>query len=280
MAPYAFLGRDFDGALMSMYTESSASDVFEVGYSGRDALLDSWPLARAIARRVTPELVTRIGAEHRRGRRLLVVTTNLDAERPVVWSLGALAQGDPNEAAALIQRVVLASASIPGLFPPVQIGSQVPGGSELIEVHGDGAASAPFFLLPEPVLSGVETSWRPGSDPCRPSRADIVINNRLSPEFDHTPSQAIPLLSRGASTLVKAFLRVSLDRAHRWATAADVDLSVTIIPADVQLLRRGPFDGQYMGDLYAVGKRLGASAVAGGNPRLVTGSAGPLEAAP
>jgi hypothetical protein len=80
--------------------------------------------------------------------------------------------------------------------------------------------------------------------------------------------------------LVKAFLRVSLDRAHRWANAAEVDLSVTIIPADVQLLRRGPFDRQYMGDLYAVGKRLGASAVAGGNPRLVTGSAGPLEAAP
>jgi hypothetical protein len=139
-------------------------------------------------------------------------------------------------------------------------------------VHGDGAASAPFFLVPEPVLSGDKVSSIADPASCRPGRADLVINNRLSPEFDHTPSQAVSLLGRGAATLVKAFLRMSLDRAHRWASAAKVDLFVTAIPADVHVPRRGPFDGRYMRALYAAGERYGASASVRGTSPIVASS--------
>ena len=53
-----------------------------------------------IGRYVTPDLLAAVAAEHAKGRRLLVVTANLDAQRAVIWNMGAIAaSGAPNAVA-------------------------------------------------------------------------------------------------------------------------------------------------------------------------------------
>ncbi|MGH7248900.1 MAG: patatin-like phospholipase family protein, partial [Pseudomonadota bacterium] len=85
MAPFAFAGPRYDEALRDAYTKITAADVFEAGETP-ESFVDDWPLKDVIAKEITPALLKDIAAQYRSGRRLFVVTTDLDAERSVVWN--------------------------------------------------------------------------------------------------------------------------------------------------------------------------------------------------
>ena len=132
IAPFAFLGSSYDEELRKNFTTISAAEIFEDRLT-RDSLFDYWPLRRAIAERVTPKMLSDIAAEHRRGRRLLVATTNLDTGRRSVWNMGAIAERGDEKALKLFRDILLASCSIPGFFSPVAIEVEV----EWQEAAGD-----------------------------------------------------------------------------------------------------------------------------------------------
>ena len=90
MAPFVFAGPKYDDALRDAYTKISAADIFEIGSTG-ESFVDSWPLKELIAKLITPGVLADIAAAHNSGRRLFVVTTDIDAGRPVVWNMGAIA---------------------------------------------------------------------------------------------------------------------------------------------------------------------------------------------
>lgn len=77
VAPYAFLGARYDEQLRTALTAITDADVFEAGRT-RTSLLDTWPLRNLIEHRITPQLLADVAAEQRRGRRLFVVTVNLE----------------------------------------------------------------------------------------------------------------------------------------------------------------------------------------------------------
>src|SRR3984885_12357857 len=113
MAPFVFAGPKYHDALRDAYTKISAADIFEIGGTG-ESFVDSWPLKDLIAKQITPSVLTEIATAHRAGRRLFVVTTDLDAERSVVWNMGAIAAYGGDDALKLFRSVMLASGSIPG----------------------------------------------------------------------------------------------------------------------------------------------------------------------
>ena len=92
-------------------------------------------------------MIEEIAREYDRGRRLLIGTTNLEAKRPVIWNIGAIAKVGTEEANQLIRDVMLASTSIPGVFPPVKIKVRV-GDKEYDEIHIDGSVSTQVMLYP------------------------------------------------------------------------------------------------------------------------------------
>ena len=65
-----------------------------VGLTGGIAAADPGPLARRIEQVISPELVARIAEERRKGRLLLIGTTNLDAQRLVDGALYARRRRD------------------------------------------------------------------------------------------------------------------------------------------------------------------------------------------
>ncbi|HLN40049.1 MAG TPA: patatin-like phospholipase family protein, partial [Xanthobacteraceae bacterium] len=149
MAPFIFAGPRYDDALRAAYTKITAADVFEVGSTG-ESFVDSWPLKDLIAKQITPALLADVAAAHNSGRRLFVITTDLDAERSVVWNMGAIAAhaADKNggdAALALFRRVLLASSAIPGGFPPVLIDVEA-NGKKFQEMHVDGGVGGQFFV--------------------------------------------------------------------------------------------------------------------------------------
>ncbi|MEO0730227.1 MAG: patatin-like phospholipase family protein [Pseudomonadota bacterium] len=150
-APFAFLGAAYDDQLRELYTKYSTKDLIKprvlAGLLGGTAVSDTKPLQSLIARYINKRVLKEIAREHRTGRRLLVGTTNLDSERPVVWDMGAIAARGTPEAARLFRRVLLASAALPGLFPPVFVKVQSDGRT-FEEMHVDGGTTDNAFLLP------------------------------------------------------------------------------------------------------------------------------------
>ena len=163
IAPFAFLGSDYDQRLREIYTTLNAGDVFE-DTDTPESLLDTWPLAETIAKQTTPELLKAIAEEHKKGRRLLVATSNLDSERISIWDMGAIAEHGGEDGLELFRKVLLASSSVPGLFPPVNFDFDF-NGRCLREVHLDGSVGGPFFLAPSPGCRA------PASCGCRRARS-------------------------------------------------------------------------------------------------------------
>lgn len=151
MAPFAFLGSEYDELLKRNYTASRDRDIFTRRWLPAlvyaDSLADSAPLRKRIATEITPKILEQIAEAHRDGRRLYVGTTDLDTKRLVVWDLGAIASGDDPNKLELFRDVLLASASVPGLLPPVEIDIEV-NGQRHAELHVDGGVAASLFLQP------------------------------------------------------------------------------------------------------------------------------------
>src|SRR5439155_24757801 len=132
------------------FTSIGSADTFDDRMT-RSHLLDYWPLKRLTEHRVTRSLLSEIAAEHARGRRLWVATTNLVAGRRVIWNMGPIA-AHGKQGARLFRDILLASSAIPGFFSPVPIEVEA-NGKKFQELHGDGTLTAPFFVMPETMLS-------------------------------------------------------------------------------------------------------------------------------
>jgi hypothetical protein len=245
IAPYAFLGPRYDAELQTQFTSITAGDIFE-DRATSDSLMDSWPLKRTIEKHVTPQLLADIAAEHARGRRLLAVTTNLDAGRRVIWNMGAIAAHGGDKALQLFRSVLLASASIPGIFPPVLIDAESHG-KALQELHNDGTITAPFFVAPESVLAGTGTVHLPTK------QLYVIANAKLSPQFDVTTPQTTLVLGRSISLALQSGLRIELLLTLAAAQRQGMSVSVAQIDPEFQHPSRGAFDPDYMKALYEYG---------------------------
>jgi Patatin-like phospholipase len=252
MAPFVFAGPRYDETLRALYTKTAAADIFEVGSTG-ESFLDTWPLKDLIAKQITPALLADIAAEHRRGRRLFVITTNLDAERSVVWNMGAIAAHGGDDALKLFRSVLLASGAIPGAFPPVLI-DVTADGKYFQEMHVDGGVGGQFFVAPAALTA-------PTSDYRLPAtQLYVVANSGLGRDF-HVVERSTPtILAQAVGAAVKVDMRLMIDRIYTAAKRSGIDFNVATIPQSFNAPSRGAFDPVYMQALFQTGYELGQSA--------------------
>lgn len=256
IAPFAFLGPDGDAALKELYTQVTARDIYRAtpikGLLGGPALADNRPLVRLIERHVTPAMLDRVAAAHRNGRRLLVMTANLDSARGIVWDMGAIAASNAPDRLTLFRRVLLASASIPGFFPPVFI--DVTGqGQRFAELHVDGATIASLFVLPPAIL------WGDAATPAttEPRRVTLLYNGKLDPDFRVVKPRAATILTRALSTVLTEADRAAIVNYQRLADARRVPLNVRAIGLDFDRESPGLFDRDWMRALFDYGEAAG-----------------------
>ena len=215
-----------------------------------ESLVDTWPLKRLIAKEVTPELLAKIAEAHKAGRRLFVATTNLDAQRGVVWNMGAIAAKGDEAALKLFRDILAASTAIPGLFPPAMIDVEA-NGKKTQEMHADGGLSAQLFVAPELMLNTSSTTKIPAT------ALYLIANNRLGPEFQMTERSLIFVLGHSISVGVQSMLRMNIDRAYGAAKRDGIPfyLSYPALGADQQ--GKGAFDTEFMKGLFENGVTRG-----------------------
>lgn len=253
IAPLAFLGPKYDADLERFYTTHSTRDIIKPNYiagllSGA-AVTDSKPLASLIAEFITPEFLAEVAREHRRGRRLALITTNIEAQRPVIWDMGQIAEAGTAESLDLFRKVVLASASIPGAFPPVQI-DVVADGQTYSELHVDGATTTNLFLAPLNLTVF-------NDNPKRRGRIYILTNGKYLPEYRPVKAKTIPLAGRAFSTLLKYSTKADVQRLRLFADRTGAELRFVSIPIEFDEDSSEPFDKDYMNALYDFGYGAG-----------------------
>ena len=256
-APFAFLGPRYDPALKAVYTTYSTDQLVTKhpvrGLLGGDALASNAPLAGVIASYITPEFLQEVAHEHARGRRLLIGTTNLDAQRPVIWDMGRIASSGDPRALQLFRNVLLASAAIPGLFPPVYIEVNAEGQLRQ-EMHVDGGTTNQVFLLPTQINSGgMDTKL--GIRPIR--RLYIVRNGRIDPEFKVVKASTLAIAGRSISTLIKTQGIGDLYQMYEFAKRNGAAYNLAYIPGTFPDTSTEAFDTVYMSKLFDLGVQLG-----------------------
>lgn len=255
-APFVFLGPDWDDELKEVYGGFLPDRIFKtrnlLAILPRASAADLSPLADTIAQFVDDGFIAEVAREHRRGRRLYVQTVNLDAQEAVIWEMGAIAASGASTAAEVFREVLLASASVPGLFPPILI-EVVLDGAFFDEMHVDGGVISQSTVLSEwqPDLRG-QFSY-PEDD--RPTYY-LIRNGRISPEPEEIDYDLLEIAGRAASTMIKSQGRDDLLTAHNVARLRDADLYLAWIGEDFDAPYPAPFDPSYMRALYQYGYDL------------------------
>jgi predicted acylesterase/phospholipase RssA len=179
-----------------------------------------------------------------------VVTTNLDAERSVVWNMGAIAAHGGPEATKLFCTILLASAAVPGGFPPVMIDVET-NGKRFAEMHVDGGLGGQFFVAPPSAMAATSQYRLPAT------QLYIVVNTGLQPDFKVVDRFAPSILTQAIGMAVPVDTRLMIDRAYLTAKRSEIEFNVAVIPANFSAVSSGPFDPKYMGALFQTGYAQG-----------------------
>lgn len=262
IAPFAFLGPPYDRLLTEAYTEISGADVYRkknvLRIFNSDSVADNSPLRQLVSRYVTDKMVEDIAAQQQRGRRLLIGTTNLDAERPVVWDIGAIASSGVAGRTRLIQDILVASASVPGVFPPVRI-TVTADGKTFDEIHVDGGTSNQAFLFP--------SSFSVRENDMKLKRGKIkrtlyvVRNGRVTPEYSMVKPRLASIVGKSISTLIKTQGIGDLYRMYSNANRDGIRFRAIWIPDSFTMKEPSPFDPAYMQALYDLGFKMGIAGI-------------------
>jgi hypothetical protein len=293
IAPFAFLGPAYDAHAGHLYTHIQAADIFRirawVAIPFADSVASSAPLRGLIQSQVTPELLARVAAEHRKGRRLYVGTTNMDTRRLVVWDLGAIACRPGPEACELFRDVLLASCSIPGIFPPVRFDLESDG-KRVTELHADGGVAAPLFV-PSAVfaaaarLSAEEAAKTPPGGPApTPPNLYVVVSGKLYPSSGTIRRQrVIPVLGATTEGLLYAHCRAECANLYGLALGAGMKYHLTSVRQEFETVPMPVnFDQKEMEKLYREGVRQGSAGPAweDGPPALSPGDGDSIRTGP
>lgn len=257
-APFAFLGPAYDPVLREVYTSINSSDIFEfklwVNLLGTDSIGFNDPLARLAERYVDGKLLRDIAAEHAKGRRLYIGTTALDAQRPVIWNMGAIAASGHPGALELFRKVMIASAAVPVAFPPTYFKVEADG-QRYDEMHVDGGVANQVFMYGSTLdmEDGIKQRAFAGH---RQPRVFIVRNTRLKPAWESIHPLLSEIAPRSMSTLIRSQGVGDLYRIFTFAQRDGVDFNLGYIPDQMDINRSDEFDTRVMNVLFETGYKL------------------------
>jgi hypothetical protein len=259
MAPFAFLGPRYDEILRGVFASGEMANLLQsdglAGLFGA-GLFKTAPLRDLIARHVDDALLAAVAREYQTGRRLYIVTTNLDAQRTAIWDMGKIASSSDPSALELFRNVMTASASIPGVFSPMLIDVEAQG-KRFAEMHVDGGVTTNVLILPEAVLVSGTPVFPPDARP----KVYVVMNSKLTPDFDVVRASTLPIVTRSFETSVRANTRNTLLASYQFAKGRNWDFNMTAIDPDYPKSPTIGFDQGYMQRLFDYGYERGRKGI-------------------
>ncbi|HEX4439653.1 MAG TPA: hypothetical protein VH854_06255 [Thermoanaerobaculia bacterium] len=210
-----------------------------------DAMADNAPLQKLVKREITQSMLDAIAAEHDKGRILLVATTNLDVRRPVVWNITEIAAEHRPDGLDLVHKILIASAAIPGTFPPVMIDVEA-GGRRYQEMHVDGGTASQVFVYPSAIRLHELAE--------RDRTLYVIRNARLDPEWAEVDRRTLPIAFRSITCLIHNQGIGDLYRIYAIAQRDHIRFRLAYIPGSFSTPHTAEFDTNYMRALFTLGE--------------------------
>jgi|TARA_R110002126_G_scaffold76017_17_gene190032 predicted patatin/cPLA2 family phospholipase len=254
IAPMAFLGSDYDARLRTVFSsltqkDNSAGANFLGALFGAPSVMSNVPVLDAIRTLVDTQALNAIGVAHKQGRRLYVGTTNLNAQRPMIWDIGAIAISNLPNRLELVHQIILASTAVPGVFPPVMLDVAAQGMS-FDELHVDGGVTEQVLLMP----GGYEAFVKNRSGV---QKLYVIFNGVVAPSPATVQISSMSLLERAVPTLLKYLGRSNLEQLDNAARKAGLAFRLTAIPADFPESTSVFGSPQWLSALYQYGYQAG-----------------------
>jgi predicted acylesterase/phospholipase RssA len=258
IAPFAFVGSDFDFVLREVFTTAKTADIAQergiVGGLLGESLYDSRPLRTLLSTYIDADFLARVAQEHAKGRELLIGTTNLDTGRPVIWSMGTIAASGRDADRGLFIDVLVASAAIPGVFPPVMIGVEHDG-IRFDEMHVDGGTTTQVFLYPPTFdLHAFVRDLRVA----RNRTVYVIRNAGLDTAYAPVRRRTLPIAQRAVSSLIESQGIGDLYRIYLESKRDGVAFRLATIPEGADQETPEMFEPAYMKSLFDRGHDLAA----------------------
>jgi predicted patatin/cPLA2 family phospholipase len=258
-APLAFLGSEYDDELTERYTTIKTKDILAVeGILGfgilpvlfGESYASTRPLQKMIVEMVDQGVLKAIAVEHDKGRRLYIGTTNIDAQRFVIWDMGAIASSDHPDALKLFRKVMLASASIPGAFPPIRFDVEIDG-KKYDEMHVDGGVISGVF--------GYSPHFFEDSQAKGLCSFYVIKNGKLDVESEQVKRHVFPISARSFATLMKSQSWSDMLRLYGTSKKDNVDFHYISLPYGYEEKGEEMFDPKEMNRLYELGYSIATS---------------------
>jgi predicted acylesterase/phospholipase RssA len=249
LAPYAFLGPDWDQQLIDAYTSGRAEHLLQprgLGMIFNSSVYRGRPLEKLVEHYLSDALLQAVANEAAAGRLLLVATTNVDTGETVIWDLGSVAMNGGPNAKAIFRDILVASASAPGMFPPVIIRVQADG-ADYSEAHVDGAATVPFLVPSSLLQAAVEAPNRV------PPEVYVIVDGRLSEQPTSVQLRFRTIVTRSISTGLNHMTRTTLELTTTTAQLQGASLQYSAIPTAYPNLAPFDFRTSTMRSLYQYG---------------------------
>ena len=261
IAPFAMLGSRHDETLKEAYTTVTVDDIMKklsvVRAYWRESLADNHPLQEMVHEIMTDELIDAVGMAHTNGQRLYIATTNFDAQRPVIWNMGAVANSKHPDAYTIFRKILVASASIPVLFPPTFIEVEADG-KIYEEMHVDGGTVGQMFF------HGSSLNWKSAlkeangdEDPIDQSVLYVIIDGEVDPEHEVVRRRLMPITDRTIKTLIKVSAWSALYRMYLHAQVDGYDFKFVGLPNDYEPENKQPYDPVEMSRMFDIGYEMG-----------------------
>lgn len=256
-APFAFLGKDYDDEMKALYTTYSTKDIMRdkaiVSVTSASSLEDNEGLKKIVENNFTPEILAAIAKEHKNGKRLYVATTNLDAERLVVWDMGKIALVGNEKALKLFRDVIVASAAIPIVFPPSYF-DVVADGKEYQEIHVDGGTVTQITALIG-IFNGIrKTAAKEGVvGPKTKVYLYLIRNGYFAPYWSRVRNNLPSIAQSAMDTLTKDQGAGDIYRTYTLIQGKNIDFNLAYIPSSYVPEAREMFDLKEMSNLFNLG---------------------------
>jgi predicted patatin/cPLA2 family phospholipase len=258
IAPFAFLGPKYDDKLREVYTNSTHKDIMEErglhAVVFDDALADNRPLWELLQKHISAEMLREVAQEYKKGRILLVGTTDLDSRRAVIWNLTKIADSGHPQALDLFRKLMMASAAIPGAFPPAMIDVEV-NGKPYQEMHVDGGTVAQVFVYP-PSIKLKEAAQQMGVE--RERNLYLIRNSRIDPDWSEVERRSLSILGKAVLSLIRTQGIGDMYRIYLNSQRDGIDFNLAFIPASFNELHVEDFDKNYMQKLFLNGYNASA----------------------
>ena len=253
IAPFVFLGGPYIERLRQIYTTISDKDIRTMralnglyGVVFGDAISDTTPLYELISRYVDKQMLADIAAAYDNGRLLMIATASLDQQRPILWNIGPIAASGHPDSLELVRKIILASASIPGVFPPVMIKVEA-NRQQYQEMNVDAGVVAQMFLYP--IDLGLRMNLQTGRF-ARMRNAYVIRNGRLDPDWASVNRDFLTITGRAIDTMIHYLGYNDILRLYETSKRDNVDYNLAFIETDFLRKKRDVFDPEYMKALF------------------------------